>query len=134
MQTYATLPFSLSASATNPLGGKLSYAWSQVSGPASATLTGTAATTVNITAPVAGNYTFSCAVGDGLVTNTQTKAVTVSPYFTSTQSYTASCGPNTTGASVTRTATVTSTVSQADADANALAAAVSAANAALRCD
>lgn len=134
MQTYATLPFTLSASATNPQGGTLSYSWSQVSGPASASLTGTASRTVTITAPVAGAYVFNCAVGDGLVTNNQTKAVTVSPYFTSTQSYTASCGANTTGAAVSRMASVTSVVSQADADSNALAAAVAAANAALRCD
>jgi hypothetical protein len=134
MQIYATLPFSLSATATNPEGGTLTYKWAQVSGPASASLTGTASKTVNITASVAGAYVFSCAVGDGLVTNTQTKAVTVSPYFVSTQSYTAFCGANTTGASVSRTASVSSVVSQADADSNALAAAVSAANAALRCD
>jgi hypothetical protein len=134
MVVYATLPFSLSASATNPQGGKLSYSWSQISGFGSSTMTSVASPTVNVTAPVPDNYVFACAVGDGLVTNTQTKTVAVLPYFTSTQSYTASCGANTAGAPVTRTASYTSLLSQADADSQALSAAVSAANAALRCD
>jgi hypothetical protein len=134
MVVYATLPFSLSASATNPQGTPLSFRWSQVSGPAPANLSGTASSTIGILAAVAGNYVFQCAVGDGLVTNVQTKTVAVLPYFVSSASYTASCGPNTAGAPVTRTAGYTSLISQADADANALATAVTAANAALRCD
>ena len=134
MVVYATIPLSLSASASSPGGGALSYRWSQTSGPSPAVLTNTASPTVTVTAPVPGNYVFSCAVGDGFVTNTLTKGVTVLPYFVSSQSYTASCGANTAGAPVTRTAGATSLVSQADADAVALAAAVAAANAALRCD
>jgi hypothetical protein len=134
MLVYATLPFTLSASATNPQGGKLTYKWSQVSGPAPAGLSNSAASTVTVSTTLAGSYVFQCAVGDGLVTNVQTTAVSVLPYFSSTASYTAACGANTLGSPVTRTASVTSTISQADADAQALAAAVAAANAALRCD
>src|SRR4029077_14904989 len=123
MLVYASLPFTLNASATNPQGGTLSYNWRQVSGSGLASLTNIASPTVNVNAPAAGSYVFSCAVGDGLVTNTQTKTVNVLPYFVSSRSYTASCGANTAGLPVTRTASVTSTVSQADADANALSAA-----------
>ena len=134
MLVYASLPFTLNASATSSQGGPLSYNWKQVSGSGAVSLTNIAAPTVTVNAAFPGSYVFSCAVGDGLVTNVQTKTVNVLPYFTSTQSYTASCGANTSGAPVTRTAGYTSLISQADADAHALAAAVSAANAALRCD
>lgn len=53
--------------------------------------------------------------------------------YSSTQSYTATCGSGTTGSPVTRSSTKTSTVSQAQADSLALQDATSQANAALVC-
>jgi Domain of unknown function (DUF4082) len=115
-------------------GGGVTYAWSQVSGPAASIINNPTLPTANITAPLPGSYTYSLAASDGVVTNTQSVPVTVTALFTSTQTYAAICGAGFTGASVSRTATVTSVVSQTDADAKALAAASTAANAALRCD
>ena len=135
MLVYATLPFTLSASVTDTKESvTFTYRWSQVSGPAPAGLSNSAAATVTVSTTASGTYVFQCAVGDGIVTNVQTKTVSVLPYFSSNQSYTAACGANTAGAAVSRTASATSLLSQADADSKALAAAVTAANAALRCD
>lgn len=135
MTVYNGVPFTLTASATNPFGAPvLTYVWTQISGPGTSSLLNDKTATVTINALTSGTYVFQCAVGDGLVTNNQQTTVIVTPLYTSTQSFTANCGVGTIGNSVTRTATVTSIVSQNDADTNALAAATAAANAAIRCD
>ncbi len=76
----------------------------------------------------------SLALSDATAAAQAALVCTVSPTsFTSTRSYTASCGSGTTGSPVTRSSTKTSTVSQADADNLALSDATAQANAALVC-
>jgi len=134
MIVYQNIPFTLTVIATEVGNPALTYAWTQVSGPTTCILSNIGTPTVSITAPIDGTYIFNCAVSDSQVTNNQTITVTVTPYFTATQSYTATCATGTTGSSVTRSATVSSLISQSDANTQALNAAVTAATTALRCD
>lgn len=133
MICYTATSFNLTATAVQA-GATLTYAWTQSAGPGSCLFRNPGAATVSITAPTDGAYSFDCAVSDGTVTNHQVKTVTVLPYYSSTQSYTATCFPGLSGPPMTRSASATSLTSQSDADSQALAAAVLAASTALRCD
>ncbi|WP_449555731.1 PKD domain-containing protein, partial [Hymenobacter terricola] len=64
-----------------PAGSIAAYAWSQVSGPAPATLSGAATATLTASALVAGAYSFALVVTDtsGTASPASTVAVTVNP-------------------------------------------------------
>lgn len=137
MIVYATIPFTLPATATLPPGDPpstvMTYQWVQQSGPGTSTFLDSSAVIATITAPVAGTYVYAVTVSDGRVPTTKTTSVTVLAYYTSTQNFTASCGTGLFGTSVTRTASASSIISQADANSLALNAATTAATSAIRC-
>ena len=61
----------------NPAGGSLSYAWTQVSGPAPAVFANSNALTTSVTFPFVGMYVFQLAVSDGALTGVATTYVDV---------------------------------------------------------
>jgi len=60
-----------------PVGGSLSYLWTQVSGPATAVMTNSTSLTNNVMFPAAGMYVFQLAVSDTALTGTATTYVDV---------------------------------------------------------
>jgi|GEM_PF-384136 len=86
----------VTASATDPVGQTLSYAWSQVSGPAAAVFSNPTALTTQITFSntVTGAYTFMFAASNTQFTTTATFQVTVVPSNTPTQSPVVNAGAN----------------------------------------
>ncbi|HYY93624.1 MAG TPA: FG-GAP-like repeat-containing protein, partial [Pyrinomonadaceae bacterium] len=73
----------LSGSATddglpNPPGA-LTYQWSQVSGPAAASIANPAQPVTNVSFPAAGNYVFSLTASDGALGSSASVQVTVNP-------------------------------------------------------
>ena len=85
---------SLSGSASTDVGGTIStYAWTQVSGPSTATITTPAAVGTTVTGLVAGVYTFQLIITDN---NNQTSSATVQVTVTAapTSTPTANAGAN----------------------------------------
>jgi hypothetical protein len=133
---YQNNPFQIQVTAVDPdnfPGTPLTYLWTQTAGPAIASFSNIFALQPNITCPSAGNYTFQLAVSDGISTTTASIQVTVLPFWTGVQSYTAICPSGTSGTTVIQEATYTSIISLADANTKALTAATIAAEASLQC-
>jgi RHS repeat-associated protein len=72
----------LTGSATDdglPIGSVLSYAWSQVSGPGTATISRPTSPVTAVSCPIAGTYIFRLAVSDTQLTGSAEVTVTVLP-------------------------------------------------------
>lgn len=95
-----TLPVNsatLQASASDPDGTIASYAWTQISGPNTATITTPTAASTSVTGLIAGGYTFQVLVTDnGGLTAIATVPVTVFPAVPNPVSPTANAGSDST--------------------------------------
>jgi K319L-like, PKD domain len=133
---YLNQPFIPKATAFDPdayPGIGLSVAWSQLSGPDTASFSSLNSLTPTITAPTPGLYIFQLTVSDSLTPVFLTIAVNVLPLFNVSVPYTAYCPTGSAGTPVTFTALASSNISPADAETKALNAGLIAANAALVC-